>query len=471
MPRWEEVTSRISNIALSPTGRRVVAEARGEIFTIPAEKGDIRNLTNSSGSAEREPAWSPDGKWVSYFSDKSGENALVIESQDGLQPPREIKLPNPKHYYTPSWSPDSKKLLYHDTDLKVWVIDIATGQATQVGRDPWMVPQRTLHPTWSPDSKWVAYASRLNSLYRAVFVTNVESGETKQVTDGLADVMFPVWDSGGKYLWFLASTDFALRSQWLDMTSYDREETFGLYFAVLKKERSEPAVPESDEDQRRRSVHAGPAGGGGGGGGRGVEVRSERSRGRRRMDLRRAACAAAIAHRVVRSPCRSISTACRSASSRCPTSPSVRYSTLKAGAPGTVYYMEAGGGGAGRGGAGGGSVLHRYRLERSPVAGVRARRRGVRGERRRPQTALSHRRWWRRTRRPRRRGGWRRRSQPVPRRCRSQSTAGRRRDASTSACACIWNRARSSGRSSTKAGASSATTSTCRTCTAATGRR
>ena len=176
MPRWEDVTSRMSNIALSPTGKRVVVEARGEIFTIPAEKGDVRNLTNSSGSAERDPAWSPDGKWVSYFSDKSGEYKLVIEAQDGLAPPREIALANPKHYYTPSWSPDSKKLLFTDTNLKVWVLDVASGQAKIVGRDPWMVPQRTLNPVWSPDSKWVAYASRLNSLYRAIFVSNVETG-------------------------------------------------------------------------------------------------------------------------------------------------------------------------------------------------------------------------------------------------------------------------------------------------------
>ena len=92
MPRWEDVTARMSNLGLSPTGKRVVVEARGEIFTIPAEKGDVRNLTNSSGSAERDPAWSPDGKFVSYFSDKSGEYKLVIESQDGIAPPREIAL-------------------------------------------------------------------------------------------------------------------------------------------------------------------------------------------------------------------------------------------------------------------------------------------------------------------------------------------------------------------------------------------
>ena len=249
MPNWEDVSNRLTNMALSPTGKRVVVEARGEIFTIPADKGDVRNLTNSSGSAERDPAWSPDGKFVSYFSDKSGEYKLVIEAQDGLTPPREITLAKPTRYYTPSWSPDSKKILFTDTNLKVWVLDLSTEQAKIVGQDPWMVPPRTLNPTWSPDSKWVAYASRLRSLYHAIFVSNVETGESKQITDGLADAVWPTWDASGKYLWFLASTDFGLRSQWLDMTSYDHETTFGLYFAVLRKTDPSPLLPESDEDR------------------------------------------------------------------------------------------------------------------------------------------------------------------------------------------------------------------------------
>jgi tricorn protease len=249
MPRWEDVTSRMTNMAISPTGKRVAVEARGEIFTIPAEKGDVRNLTNSSGSAERDPAWSPDGKFISYFSDKSGEYRLYIEAQDGLTPPREITLDKPTHYYTSSWSPDSKKMLFSDTNLRVWVLDVATGKATVVGNDPWMVPQRTLNPVWSPDSKWVAYSSRLRSMYHAIFVSNADTGETKQVTDGLADAVWPAWDASGKYLWFLASTDFGLRSQWLDMTSYDHDENFGLYFAVLKKSDASPLLPESDEDR------------------------------------------------------------------------------------------------------------------------------------------------------------------------------------------------------------------------------
>jgi tricorn protease len=363
MPNWEDVTNRLTNMALSPTGRRVVVEARGEIFTIPAEKGDIRNLTNSSGSAERDPAWSPDGKFVSYFSDKSGEYKLVIEAQDGLTPPREITLKNPTHYYTPSWSPDSKKLLFTDTNLKVWVVDVASEQAKIVGEDPWMVPTRTLNPTWSPDSKWVAYASRLRSLHHAIFISNVETGEAKQVTDGLADAVWPTWDATGKYLWFLASTDFGLRSQWLDMTSYDHETNFGLYFAVLKKGDSSPLLPESDEDRgvgsgRRPApgscelpgAGGGAPGGGPAAGGEGAPAPAGEGaapqRGPRgpvavQVDLD------GLQQRIV----------------SVPGVPERQYSDLQAGVDGTVFYLEAGRPGqGGPGGGGGGNELIRYRL-------------------------------------------------------------------------------------------------------------
>lgn len=363
MPRWEDVTARMTNIALSPTGKRAVVEARGEIFTIPAEKGDIRNLSHSSASAERDPAWSPDGKYVSYFSDKSGEYKLVIEAQDGLTPPREIGLEHPTHYYTPSWSPDSKKIVYTDTNLHVWVLDVESGKAKIVGNDPWMVPQRTINPVWSPDSKWVAYSSRLKSMYHAIFASNIETGETKQVTDGLADAVWPAWDASGKYLWFLASTDFGLRSQWLDMTSYDHDENFGLYLAVLKKGEPSPLLPESDEDKGVGS--AGPGGGGfGGRGGRGgasapggaaadapdSDQTPQTPRGPRapvtvQIDFD------GLQQRVI----------------SVPGVPEHEYSQLRAGAAGTVYYLEpSAAAGRGRGGPGGGgfagSTVQRYRL-------------------------------------------------------------------------------------------------------------
>ena len=336
MPRWEDVANRLTNTVVSPTGKRVAVEARGEIFTIPAEKGDVRNLTRSSGSAERDPAWSPDGKYLSYFSDRSGEYKVVIESQDGITPPKEIALPHPTHYYTTSWSPDSKKLLYTDTNLKVWVLDVASGNAKQVGEDPWMVPARTLNPVWSPDSKYVAYASRLQSLYHAIFVVNVETGEKHQITDGLADATWPVWDQNGKYLWFLASTDLGLKSQWLDMTSYDHEEHFGLYLAVLAKNAASPLLPESDEDP---GVNASAAGEN-----KSADLAEEKAR-QPRTPVAVNIDFDGLGQRIM----------------AVPGVPVREYSALRAGGAGTVFYLEARTGGEGPG-VPPGSTLNRYRL-------------------------------------------------------------------------------------------------------------
>jgi tricorn protease len=371
MPRWEDVTARMSNVTLSATGKRVAVEARGEIFTIPAEKGDVRNLTHSSASAERDPAWSPDGKYVSWFSDRSGEYKLMIAEQDGLKPPREIAVgPTPAHYYTPSWSPDSKKIVFTDTNLHVLVLDVESGKAKAIGGDPWMVPRRTINPVWSPDSKWVAYSSHLNTLYRAIFVSNADTGETRQVTDGLSDAWSPAWDAGGKYLWFLASTDLGLASQWLDMTSYDRTETFGLYLAVLKKADPSPLLPESDEDKgigaapdretpdqpAPDSQKSPPAPRGGRGGE--AAVRTDRAPG--------AAAEAPQGEKPERTTKKPVSVQIDfdGLSKRILSVPGVPerpYSSLEAGAAGTVFYLEAPAGPP-RPGEPGGSTLHRYRL-------------------------------------------------------------------------------------------------------------
>ena len=340
MPRWEDVTARMSNLAISPTGKRVAVEARGEIFTIPAEKGDVRNLSRSSGSAEHEPAWSPDGKFVSYFSDRSGEYQLVVEPQDGLAGRREIKLENPVYYYTPRWSPDSKKILYTDTNLKVWVLDVESGQAKVVGMDPWMVPERTMNPVWSPDSKWIAYSSRLQSLFHAIFVASAEGGEARQVTDGLADAVWPAWDASGKYLWFLASTDTGLRSQWLDMTSYDREVNFGLYLAILKKGEASPLLPESDEDK---------------GAGSGRPARGERAG----AEKPEAPAAVKVEIDFEGFQQRVIAV---------PGLPQRPYSRLRAGVAGTVFYLEAAAGSNGGRAGGRSGTLQRYRLPERKTA-------------------------------------------------------------------------------------------------------
>jgi tricorn protease len=247
-PHWEEVGEDLREPALSPSGKRAIFEARGEIFTVPAEKGDARNLTASPGAAERAPAWSPDGKWVSWFSDESGEYKLVIADQKGGER-RVIDLADPTFFYTPAWSPDSQHLSFGDADRNLWLLDVATGERTLIDDEGYAIPGRTIYPAWSPDSRWIAYTKRLDNMFNAVFVYNVEDGSRQAITDGLSDSRSPAWDAGGKYLYFLASTDFGLNVGWLEMARLDHPVHHAIYAAVLAADEPSPLEPESDEEE------------------------------------------------------------------------------------------------------------------------------------------------------------------------------------------------------------------------------
>jgi tricorn protease len=249
-PRFERVAARATNASLSPTGKRALFEGRGEIFTVPSEKGDPRNLTNTSGAAERYPAWSPDGKWIAYFSDESGEYALHLRDQSGMGEPKKINLGQPpSFFYNPTWSPDSKRIAFTDKRLNLWYVDIEKGTPVKVDTDYYDHPVRSLDPAWSPDSKWITYTKRLRSQLHAVFVYSLESGKATQITDGLSDARFPVFDKNGKYLYFTASTDFALNTGWLDMTSIGRPTVCSAYVMVLNRKDPSPLAPESDEEK------------------------------------------------------------------------------------------------------------------------------------------------------------------------------------------------------------------------------
>jgi tricorn protease len=250
MERWEKAPAdRLTNARLSNTGQRALFEYRGEIFSVPKEKGSWRNLTNSSGVANRTPVWSPKGDRVAWFSDESGEYQLVTADQNG-EKLRVYPLPNHTFYYTPDWSKDSKHLTYTDTDYNIWFIDLISGVAKVVDTDTYAHPNRTLNPVWSPDSKWIAYVKQLDSHFKAIFVYNISTGQKLQLTDGMADAISPQWDENGKYLYFLASTDYGLASGWLDMSSYDPTTTRALYAILLAKDTKSPTLPESDEEKK-----------------------------------------------------------------------------------------------------------------------------------------------------------------------------------------------------------------------------
>ncbi|MBZ5551924.1 MAG: PDZ domain-containing protein [Acidobacteriia bacterium] len=239
---------RIRNFNLSPTGARAVIEAWGEIFTVPTDKGDIRNLTRTPAVAERDPAWSPDGKWIAYFSDASGEYGLEIHDQSGLGEVRKINLGSPpSFFYSPVWSPDSKKIAYFDKRLNLWYVEVEKGTPVKVDTDLYEGAQ--FNQSWSPDSNWIAYTNQLPSHYHAVSVYSLEQRKAYPITDGMSDALFPCFDVNGKYLYFAASTDLGLSTVGFDMSSNDHPITRSAYVVVLRKDLVSPLAPESDEEK------------------------------------------------------------------------------------------------------------------------------------------------------------------------------------------------------------------------------
>jgi tricorn protease len=252
-PKFAKVAKAIQGADLSPSGARAVFEAHGEILTVPAEKGDIRNLTNSVGVAERDPAWSPDGKSIAYFSDESGEYRLHIRSQDGRGKAKSLKIGDGESYfYNPSWSPDSKWVTCCDKGTNTWLVEVATGKSKKVdtgyyGEGP------TGAVAWAPDSKWFAFSRPLKSYMNAVFLYSLKEGKVHQITDGMSDADNPVFDKNGKYLYFTASTDIgpAVGS---GMSIFNRPVTRAAYVVVLSKADPSPLAPESDDEKDKKDA-------------------------------------------------------------------------------------------------------------------------------------------------------------------------------------------------------------------------
>lgn len=247
-PHWTDVSKNIQGSAISSTGKRAVFSARGDIFTVPAKDGNIRNITNSNGVADRDPAWSPDGKYICWFSDESGEYELHYADQYG-ENVNKIALRKRSFYYNPIWSPDSKSISFTDGDRNLWLLKVKSGELMLIGNEGFDHPVRTIYPEWSPDSKWITYVARLKSEYNAVFIYSVDQQKSFQITDGLSNCISPAWDKGGKYIYFLASTNYGLNVGWLDMSSIRRPSEYGVYMVVLPSDEASPIFPKSDEEE------------------------------------------------------------------------------------------------------------------------------------------------------------------------------------------------------------------------------
>ena len=255
-PQFKKVASMIRNATLSPTGTRAAFEARGEIFTVPAEKGDFRNLTQSSGAHDRGPTWSPDGAHIAWLSDASGEYQLMIGDPVGVTTPRAVTLPANAFYDSATWSPDGTQILLEDNHNNLWAIEVASGTATKIDTDNYPDPIRQFNAAWSPDSKWITYSKNLANHLRAVFVYSWADKKASQVTDGLADSISPTFDASGKYLYFMASTNYGPSTSWLEMSSLDRPVRRAIYLVVLNANESSPLLPETGDEPKPPSPDA-----------------------------------------------------------------------------------------------------------------------------------------------------------------------------------------------------------------------
>jgi tricorn protease len=247
-PHWEDVSKLIESANFSPSGKRAVFVARGDVFTVPVEHGDARNLTDSSGSREVAAAWSADGQRIAWFSDASGEYRLVISDQFGKQQ-QQITLAESGFYGELQWSPDDQHLVFSDQKQRLWIADVKAGSAKPFAEQPVVDPDWTMAPSWSPDSRYIAYSLEGDNFFRSLMIYSVKDGKATRITDGMADVRFPVWDKSGDKLYFAVSTDFGPVSAWLDLSALAFTPHYNIYYLLLNEEATSPFLPKSDEEE------------------------------------------------------------------------------------------------------------------------------------------------------------------------------------------------------------------------------
>jgi tricorn protease len=246
---WVDASKGVTSYEIAPDGSRALFSARGEIFTMPAKYGNTRNLTNTSGVQERAALWSPDGKWIAYISDASGEEEIYITPQDGSGPAKQLTRGADTYKFYLRWSPDGKKLLWSDKKLRLQYVDVATGEVTPVTQaKAWEITEFE----WSPDSRWVVYSQQEETKMQTIYLYSVAKKEAYPVTDGWFDSGGPAFGADGKYLFFISDRTFNPTYGQTEF-NYSYRDMSKIYLVTLAKDTKSPFEPKSDEVKIKES--------------------------------------------------------------------------------------------------------------------------------------------------------------------------------------------------------------------------
>ena len=243
-PGWDSVAGNIQGIDVSPTGKRAIITARGDVFTVPTEKGSTRNLSDSAGVREYPALWSPDGQQVAWIVESLEGQTLVVAEQTGMGERQTFEL-GPDFYELQAWHADTGRIVFSDNHLRLFAIDLDGGDIDTIAEN---TRRSGFDVAFSPDGRWLAYNLEQPNFHADLAVHDFESGESTVITNGMADVASPAFDPDGEHLYFAASTNSGPLQVGLNMTSQERPYRAGLYAAVLTADAESPLAPETGDE-------------------------------------------------------------------------------------------------------------------------------------------------------------------------------------------------------------------------------